>query len=1061
MTIRRETILMKNNILRAALLIGLCLVLCLCFFSCKKEEKTYSVTFEFNNGNAAVVMTLKGGELPEAPAEPTRFGFLFAGWYRDAGLTDPVKPGETPVSADVTYYAGWTSAEAFRISFDTKGGTAVAPMAVQKGDKLDAAAIPTPTKEGYTFTGWFRNAACTAKFGFETAPAADTTLYAGWKLNDGMGEYIGMVDGTEVARTVFSAGSPVLPAGKDGVAYVWFADALLSVPFDPAAASSGSVTLYGIAYTEGLAIADGVITGYTGTARNVIVPAMWEGVAVTGIAPRAFAGNRSLKSVQLPTGIASVGESAFYGCYALSEVNLTPACKEIGAYAFYACEKLETAGDLSGVEEIREHTFLGCRRLASVNFSESLIAVGKYAFANCEALQSILLPDTVTEIGEYAFSGCKAVETFRIPAALNDFRTGALQGCNALTTLIPSAENDTALFRVTDGNLYGAFGKILVLYVCGGKTETAFTLPEGCTEIAPFAFDDNTNLTELSLPGADLNIRRGALAGMEALRELTVYSLPATGGYLAYYFGAESGEANGSAGNKSPETLQKVTLIKADADLPDYAFYGFTGLREVAGLETLRSIGKFAFAYTALTEIELPVTLARIGDSAFYGCAAINAFSVGEGNASFAAFDGCLYNKDLTVLYLVPQTKETVTFSDRVRTISTAAFYKSNVRTLIVPQTVTTIESGAFVGVLCLEELTVPFIGGSATDTNTDYMMYIFGGTVSRGDSIREDGTYEYQTGNTSCTPTSLKKLTISGTITTIPEFAFAYLTEVTEIHWNGAITAIGDYAFCRTGLVELIVPATVKRIGDYAFAAMGDLETATINGAVGGNLGVALFMGCSSLETVVFEEGVTRIPAYAFQPSGSTDSETGETNYYSALKSITLPTTIETIGEYAFAYAGTRYIGAIGSTYSALVFILPANSNLKKIEKAAFCYSSVQALALPACFEEVGEMAFLGSAALSSVTFGNAEGGSALRKLGGASFVGCKRLAEMKIYKDVKTAADVPEIEIYTIATTTENVTYNIFDGGANPTIYVRSAETYRKSAHWDEYDAKIFELK
>lgn len=1051
---------MKNKILRAMLLLALCLVLSLCFFACKKEKASYSVTFEFNNGAPAAVLTVKDGEMPSLPEEPERYGFLFAGWFRDAELKEAATPAAYPVCADVIYYAGWTPAESVRISFDTKGGTAVAPAAVLKGNALAESAVAAPTKEGYTFTGWYRNEGCTAKYNFETVPTENLTLYAGWKLNDGMGEYIGIVDGVEVARVAFLAGSPVLPATNDGVSYIWYADSLLSVPFD-SSVSVGSVTLYGMAYTEGLMIENGVVTGYTGKVRDVILPERWNGVTVTEIAPRAFAGNQTLKSVKLPATVVSVGESAFDDCISLAEINLTSACKTLGAYAFNCCEKLCEVGDLSGLDEIAEHTFLGCKRLTSVNFSESLIAVGKYAFANCESLQSVLLPDTVTVIGEYAFSGCKEIRQFRIPAALNDFRTGALKDCRALTELIPSAENDTALFRVTDGNLYGAFGKTLVLYVQADKTETTFTLPAGCTEIAPFAFSGNGNLTALSLESGAITVRRGALSGMEALRELTVFALPTGNAYLAYFFGAESGKANGSAGNYSPATLEKVTLIRAGTELADYAFYGFTGLREIVGVETVRSVGAFAFAYTALTEIRIPVTLTRIGDSAFYGCNTIASFTVEEGNATFAAFDGCLYNKDLTTLLLVPQMKEEITFSAAIRTIAKDAFYKSNVRAVTVPATVRSIEAGAFTGVRRLEELTVPFIGGSATDPDTDYMIYIFGGTVQKGDSIQADGTYEYQIGNTSCTPASLKKLTVSEPITVIPEFAFAYLTEVSEISFTGNVTEIDDYAFCRTGLVELTVPNTVRRIGDYAFSGMDELEKATVAGSVGGNLGVSLFMGCSSLETVVFEEGVTRIPAYAFQPSGSRDPDTGEMNYYSTLKSVTLPATIEYIGENAFAYAGTRYIGEIGSVYSDLVFILPANSNLKSIDQSAFYRSSVQAIALPACFEEVGKMAFFGCEALSSVTFGNATEGSALRKLGGACFVGCRGLSEMKIYKNVISEADVPEIEIYTVSTTSENVSFNVFAGGATPAIYVRSAGIYRNAPHWDEYDARIFELK
>lgn len=1052
---------MKNNWLRVALLLVMCLIFAVCLPACKKEPATYSVTFAFNNGAASEVLSVKDGETPSLPEEPTRYGFLFAGWFRDAELKEAASPASEPVSGDVTYYAAWTPAESVQIRFDTKGGTAVAPVAILKGNVLAESEIGSPTKEGYTFSGWYRNSACTAKYNFGTVSTENMTLYAGWKLNDGMCELIGMVDGTEVARVASAADAPaLLPTSQNGVSYLWYRDSLLTEPFD-GTVTGGSVTLYGLAYTEGLVIENGTVTGYRGAERNVTVPSRWNGVAVTRIGAHAFAGNRDVKKIALPATVTEIGESAFYDCYSLSQINLTGACKTLGAYAFYHCEKLSTVGDLSGLDEIAEHTFLGCKRLTSVDFSDSLIAVGKYAFANCESLQAVLLPDTVTVIEEYAFAGCREIRQFRIPAALNDFRIGALKDCKALTELIPSAANDTALFRVTDGNLYGAYGKTLVLYVCGDKTETTFALPEGCTEIAPFAFSGNVNLTRLSLDNEAVTVRCGALSGMEALQELTVYTLPEGNAYLAYFFGAESGKANGSAGNYSPVSLEKVTLINAGSELADYAFYGFTGLREIVGIESVRSVGAFAFAYTALTDIEIPVVLNRIGDSAFYGCSTIRSFTVKEGNASFAAFDDCLYNKDLTTLYLVPQVKEEIVFSPNVRTIAAGAFYKSNVRAVTVPATVRTIEAGAFTGVRKLEELTVPFIGGSADDTDTDYMIYIFGGTVQKGDSIQADGTYEYQIGNTSCTPASLKKLTVSAPITYIPEFAFAYLTEVTEIVLNGSVTEIDDYAFCRTGLEELIVPNTVKRIGDYAFAGMDDLEKAVIPGSVGGNLGVSLFMSCSALETVVFEEGVTKIPAFAFQPSGSTDPETGEMNYYSNLKSVTLPATIEQIGENAFAYAGTRYIGEIGSTYSNLVFILPADSNLKTIDKAAFFRSSIQSIALPACFEEVGEMAFFGCAALSTVTFGNATEGSALIKLGGASFAGCKGLAEMKIYKDVRTEADLPVIEIYTVSTTSENVSFNLFAGGATPSIYVRSAALYRNAAHWDEYDVRIFELK
>lgn len=1050
---------MKNKLLRLSALVVLCLVLGLSLFAC--EDKTpvnYTVTFDTCDGAPATVLTVAQGGTPAAPADPTRYGYTFTGWYADAEGTVPATPATAPVTADVTYYAGWAPLRSVLVGFDTNGGSAVSPVSLLYGNTLDEASIPAPAKEGYTFTGWYKNTSCTAKFNFRTAPAENTTLYAGWKLNDGMGEYIGMADGKEVARSVFPAGAPVLPTTDDGVSYLWFSDVFLTQPFT-CDVSTGSTTLYGMAYTDGLRIEAGVVTGYTGTERNVIVPAKWDGVAVTAVGASAFSGNTRVKTVKLPATIASVGASAFYDCYSLSAVNLTSACTSVGAYAFAGCGKLADAGDLSGLDEICEHTFTGCRRLAAVQFSEGLLAVGRYAFSDCEALSSILLPDTVTEIGEYAFSGCSSVREFRIPASLNDLRTGALKGCLSLSTLLPAPNNDTALFRVVDGNLYSAYGRCLSLYLASDKEETTFTLPSGCTEIAPYAFDGNRNIETLVLDAPGLTLREGSLAGMRALTTLSIYALPSANPYLAYYFGASSGEANGSAGNFSPSTLTKVRIVSMGDVLPDYAFYGFTGLSEIEGIGDLRSIGRYAFAYTALREVSVPATVTKIGENAYYGCAAIESFTVAPENTAYAAFDGCLYSKDLSTLYLVPQTKEAVTFADGVRTVAAGAFYKSQVRSVVVPASVTTIEQGAFAGVLRLEELTVPFIGGSATNTDTDYMMYIFGGTVSKSDSIQADGTYSYTTGSRSCTPTSLRKLTVSGDISFLGEFAFAYLTEVTEIHWNGDITYIDDYAFCQTGLTELVVPSTVTRIGDFAFAAMSDLVSAVIPGSVGGNLGLYLFRECSSLETVVFEEGVTRIPAYAFYLAGSKDSETGDTFYYSKLDSVTLPSTIRSIGEAAFAYAGTRYIGE-GSTYGNLKFILPAASDLRVIEKNAFYRASVKSLTLPACFEEIGEMAFFGCRNLAHVTFGTEDGGSALRKFGGASFAYCTGLRDITIWKDIKSPSDVPVMEYYTVTTTTENVSFNVFAGASVPSIYVRSAATYRAAEHWDEYDAKIYEI-
>ena len=70
----------------------------------------------------------------------------------------------------------------FTVEFDTMGGTEVESMRAMHGDML--LFIETPKRQGYTFTGWYRDAACTDKWqaNLDTVTGS-MTLYAGWKQN--------------------------------------------------------------------------------------------------------------------------------------------------------------------------------------------------------------------------------------------------------------------------------------------------------------------------------------------------------------------------------------------------------------------------------------------------------------------------------------------------------------------------------------------------------------------------------------------------------------------------------------------------------------------------------------------------------------------------------------------------------------------------------------------------------------------------------------------------------------------------------------------------------------
>ena len=138
---------------------------------------TFTVTFDANGHGTA-----PDAQKASKPTDPTAEGFTFGGWFTEAACENAYN-FDNAVSADVTVYAKWTEdasqTQSFTVTFDANGhGTAPDAQTVKSGEK---ASKPTdPTAEGFTFGGWFTEAACTNAYNFDTAVSADVTVYAKW-----------------------------------------------------------------------------------------------------------------------------------------------------------------------------------------------------------------------------------------------------------------------------------------------------------------------------------------------------------------------------------------------------------------------------------------------------------------------------------------------------------------------------------------------------------------------------------------------------------------------------------------------------------------------------------------------------------------------------------------------------------------------------------------------------------------------------------------------------------------------------------------------------------------
>jgi len=113
----------------------------------------------------------------------------------------------------------------------------------------------------------------------------------------------------------------------------------------------------------------GVITinGYNGTKAQLKLPDAIDGYPVKAIGANAFAGNTTLTSIKLPSGLTSIGAGAFSGCTGLTTISVP-----------------------SGVTVIEENTFNGCTNLESVELPNAVTMIGKRAFYQCTSLSSMV-----------------------------------------------------------------------------------------------------------------------------------------------------------------------------------------------------------------------------------------------------------------------------------------------------------------------------------------------------------------------------------------------------------------------------------------------------------------------------------------------------------------------------------------------------------------------------------------------------------------------------------------------------------------------------------------------
>lgn len=196
--------------------------------------------------------------------------------------------------------------------------------------------------------------------------------------------------------------------------------------------------------TAGLVISGGVVTGYSGSDTDIVIPSTYEGQPVTGIADYAFFFDSNITSVTIGSGITSIGTSAFNTCRNMTSVNLPSTLTSMG-----------------------DNCFMRCYALTSISFPSSLASISSYACYNCTGLTNISISEGTTSIGGMAFYGCSSLNSITLPASLTTLSFSAFNRCTNLSSATVLRSASQGITTMGADNAFSNTSASLAIHVPG------------------------------------------------------------------------------------------------------------------------------------------------------------------------------------------------------------------------------------------------------------------------------------------------------------------------------------------------------------------------------------------------------------------------------------------------------------------------------------------------------------------------------------------------------------------------------------------------------------------
>ena len=557
------------------------------------------------------------------------------------------------------------SGDFYIVTFDVNGGEGeIEPQHI----KIDTIvrAPESPTKEHYTFAGWYVNGVlaefpyvvtCDTEFVAAYTPVTYTITY---NVNDGT------MPESYVSKYNVETGA-ILPTPTRSLYLFdgWYENA----KFGGAKVTSISVGEVGnkTYYAKWLSTTDGItyelankgttytVTGYEGKDTVIVIPGSVDGIPVTAIANNAFKDKQKITSITVPDSVTTIGDSAFSGCISLTELNLGNGIKTIPNYMAKGCNKLESIVIPDSVTSIGSGAFWGCNSLANAVIPNSVTSIGSYAFEYCSSLTSIVIPDSVTSIGTYTFRYCSGLTSVVMGDSITSIGSYAFYDCD---NLVRVHINDLANWcNISFSDKYSnplCYAHDLYL---DGELVTKLVIPDSVTTISKWAFYSCSPLVNVVIPNSVTSIGNSAFQYCYDIyvvynnSNLLVEIGSENNGYLAYYAKILVDNGVTTYANDGYEyILTDDGFLFREKD-SKYELISYIGGEDTVTLpENINGNSYGLYYMSGVVNVIIPESFTTINDSAFRGCTSLVSVVIGDSVTSIGseAFYNC---SSLTEVY--------------------------------------------------------------------------------------------------------------------------------------------------------------------------------------------------------------------------------------------------------------------------------------------------------------------------------------------------------------------------------------------------------------------------